>query len=166
MKNKLLACILILLISNVLFAKKRYTEYCYKELSSVGICCKFSIIKDSVTYLVLETQSFTNVLDATPKIQIRFFNDDTITLYSENVQTGNKTTVMATVNGLSAGSINSVTSRAKFPLKDGDIKKFALGIKKIRISTIPNVHEREFKKDKIGYRIYKLYLNAKPLTDF
>lgn len=166
MKNKLLVCILMLLISNVLFAKKRNTGYCYKELSSVGICCTFSIIKDSVTYLVLETQSHTNVLDAKPKIQIRFFNDDTITLCSENVQTNNNTTVMPSVGGLSAGSINSVISRAKFPLKDGDIEKFALGIKKIRISTIPNVHEREFKKDKIGYKIYKLYLNAKPLADF
>ena len=53
-------------------------------------------------------------------------------------------------------------SEAKYPISPEQISQFGQGIKKLRLNTIPNYHEKEWKKDKIGKKLYEEYLNCSP----
>jgi len=57
-----------------------------------------------------------------------------------------------------SGNMNSTAQFIATPAQLESLKK---GISKIRLSTSPIEHEREFKKDKIGKKLYQLFLKQK-----
>ena len=46
---------------------------------------------------------------------------------------------------------------AKCPRSKNQIEKFSKGIKKVRINTSPKYHEKEWRRDKIGKKLYAKY---------
>ncbi len=71
--------------------------------------------------------------------------------------------------GIVAGNVvipvTSTTSTAQFEVSPEQFELLKNGIVKIRLTTIPLEHEREFKKDKIGRKLYQFYLDAKNKDD-
>ena len=57
--------------------------------------------------------------------------------------------------------VTSINSTALFSIIPEQFKFFRKGISKIKMSTIPIEHERTFKKDKIGKKLYQFFLRQK-----
>ena len=51
-------------------------------------------------------------------------------------------------------------STAEYIIKKEEIESFKIGIKKIRVITVPNILEKSYKKDKLGKKLYKLYTES------
>ena len=90
-----------------------------------------------------------------PTMTVRLFDGDTIRLKGENVATS------TSQGGVMVGNIfvpsTELKAIAQFPLSKEQVEMFTYGIAKVRISTIPLVHERTFKKDKIVKKLYSFF---------
>lgn len=161
MKKLVLLALSLLLAFPALAKKDKNVGYCYRDMKADGMCCEFSVVKDSSIYLVVSVSSLYNAIVGTAKLQVKFFNDDTLTLYSDDVTSGNRHYYL----GMGV-SVDYKTGIIKFEVTKEQIEKFSLGVKKLRLNSVPNMHEMEFKKDKIGNKIYKSYLSAKAPSDF
>ena len=53
-------------------------------------------------------------------------------------------------------------SEAKFLVSKEQIMQFKKGIKKLRLNTSPKYHERAWRKDKIGKKLFNAYMNSSP----
>ena len=67
------------------------------------------------------------------------------------------------ITGFDSGGISmtTYTATANFYLTKEQLNKLKDGIVKVRINTVPYAHEREFKKDKIGRELYRIFREAK-----
>lgn len=63
----------------------------------------------------------------------------------------------AVVIGYTAIAINHYVTEAKFPISKEQAESLSKGVKKLRLNTSPNYHEKEWSKDKIGKKLYKKY---------
>lgn len=52
---------------------------------------------------------------------------------------------------------NNSVGMAQFELTDEQMEMLNSGIIKVRLTTTPFIHEREFTKDKIGKKLYKAF---------
>lgn len=129
-------------------------SYTYKPLSAEGCYVRYNVAKqDSSYYIIVTIQSeriqFLNV----NTMLIRNFKDEILKLEGLHVGDGSETA------GIVAGNlvlpVTEVSTTAMFPISPAQIEFLNSGIAKIRISAIPMNHERTFKKDKIGKKLYK-----------
>ena len=68
---------------------------------------------------------------------------------------------MGVVIGNVVVSSNNSVGMAQFELTDEQVEMLNTGVIKVRLTTTPFVHEREFTKDKIGKRLYKAFSKQK-----
>ena len=59
--------------------------------------------------------------------------------------------------GYTAVAINHYITEAKFPISKEQVESLSKGVKKLRLNTSPQFHEKEWRKDKIGKKLYKKY---------
>ena len=85
------------------------------------------------------------------QILIRFFDDS-----MQQIE-GKRLTDNQTQEGSFIFKTNVQNSTAEFLLSKEIIEKLKIGIKKIRISTAPTIFEKDYKKDKLGKRLYEQY---------
>lgn len=173
MKKYFLIALIVCCLQSV-FAKQT-VSYIYKALSEEGCGISFNIIRNSDgDYLIVSLTADNIILDDNPELKLKFFNGKVLTINGEKQGQINQTALVNTgyvipntsvVSGVSV-PVTTGTSIAKFPITQEQIEMFPLGVQKIRISSVPIVHERVFKKDKIGAKIYQLYLNASNAEDF
>jgi len=140
-------------------------SYTYKPLKAEGCEMEYNVTRtDSIYYLIATVKSDRLLFIDNPKMKIRTFKDDVITIEGKEMGNGSKT------SGIVAGNYGSTStliySIAQFPLSQEQFEKLNDGVAKIRLSMTPMNHERTFKKDKIGKKLYKLYLKAKSESDF
>lgn len=136
-------------------------RYTYKPLAAEGCDVQYSVSKQSNSYFIIVTVQ---------SDRMKFLTDATMTLktFNNNVVTL-KGTLLDTRVGSTAGvvvgnmvyPVTSIHSTAQFEITEEQFEYFNEGIAKIRLSTIPIEHERSFRKDKIGNRLYKSYQAAK-----
>ena len=90
---------------------------------------------------------------------IRNFSDEVLKLEGMHIGDGSETA------GIVAGNmvlpVTELSTTAQFPITPEQMEFLCNGVAKIRITAIPMNHERTFKKDKIGK---KLYMYLKELT--
>ena len=72
----------------------------------------------------------------------------------------NETQSAGIVSGNIVLPVSSIKSTAQFKVTPEQFESLKDGIIKVRLSTIPIEHEREFKKDKIGKKLYKFFIEA------
>ena len=65
------------------------------------------------------------------------------------------------VSGNMVLPVISIISSAQFSITPEQLEMIKSGVIKIRLSTTPIEHEREFTKDKIGKKLYEFYLNIR-----
>ena len=61
--------------------------------------------------------------------------------------------------------ITYIISTAQFEVSPEQFELLKDGIIKVRLTTTPIEHEREFKEDKIGKKLYEFYLDAQNKED-
>ena len=82
---------------------------------------------------------------------IRFFNDSVLQLDGVCKQKDQ------TRDGGLLGVGDIFHSTAEFPITKEDIERLKEGIQKMRVTTVPYILEKSYKKDKVGKNLYQEY---------
>lgn len=134
--------------------------YSYKSLTKEGCKMKYSVAKQDTSFYIIATVTSDNMrFLSEPTMKIRTFNDEVITL--SGVLIGNDSETAGFIYGSFIIPITEKSSTAQFKIKPQQFEELNNGVSKIRISMTSMNHERTFKKDKIGGKLYKFYLKAK-----
>ena len=138
--------------------------YCSAEVKYGGMSygVQMRITKENnEAFLNVRLQDLTKVMTESPKMLIKLMNDSIINLDGKIMSTSHKNEGGVVVANIVVES-DFIVSDAKFPITPEQIKQIGLGVKKLRLNTSPNYHEKEWKKDKIGKKLYEEYLNCSP----
>lgn len=152
---------LIIFLGGFLFAFVMFGQnaisYTHKPLTTEYCRVNFSVTQqDSIYYLVVLLQSDNLVYSASPFLKLKTYKGDIINL--EGVLADSKTKHGGVMIGRYMMPLSSYKSIAQFRITKEEIEKLKDGIMKLRLSTVPTIHEKEFKKDKIGKKLYDLFL--------
>lgn len=146
------------------FAAKT-VSYLHRPLAAEGCEVTYSVsVQDSVYYIVVSVSSDRLFFLENPTMKIRTFKNEVITLKGTIV--GN----LSKSSGVMIGNVfvpsDEVTCTAQFVTTPEQFEMLKHGVTKIRISMTPMNHEREFKSDVIGKKLYQFFLNEKANEDF
>ncbi|WP_288286182.1 hypothetical protein [uncultured Prevotella sp.] len=150
--KRILSMLLIVLSCTCTQAQVSYGD---RAFGDGNIKINVSTEKDSV-YLTFIITSWKYKMSDSPKVLFRLMNDEVISLDGKIIGSSimNDGAVMV---GYVAVSSNEYVTEAKFPIAKNQIEKFSKGIKKVRINTSPKYHEKEWRRDKIGKKLYAKY---------
>lgn len=141
-------------------ASAQHVGYTHKALSAYGCRLKYSVVKQDSSFCILvNVRSERMSLRNEPTMRIRTFNDEVITL--KGVIVGGSSQSAGVITGNIVIPVTEISSTAQFPVTPEEFKMINNGVSKVYLSTAPTDHERSFKKDKIGKKLYQFYLNAK-----
>lgn len=166
MRNTLYRYLLsiILCLTYVPNMSAQTVSYTYKALAAEGCNMKYSVAKQDTSFYIIATvrsdrMRFLNE----PVMKIRTFNDEILTL--SGVLLGNGSESAGIVSGNIVIPITEINSTAQFKVTPDQFEIIKNGISKVRLSMTPMNHERTFKKDKIGKKLYQFYLKVKAQDD-
>ena len=153
---RIIAIFTALFICFISFAKTKTVDYHHKPFSPThGCIMHYSVEKqDSSFYIIATVVADQLSFLAEPQMKIKTFNNDTITLKGVNIGRG-QGYVGTVAPGLMLYEASSI---AQFPVTPQQFELIKDGVAKIRISMTPTDHKKTFKKDKIGKKIYNLFL--------
>ena len=128
-------------------------SYTYKPLAAEGCSVMYTVAKqDSSYYIVVSIKSDRFQFLKETTMMLRNFNNEVLKLEGKHIGDGSET------GGIVAGNmvipVTELSTTAQFPITPEQMEFFSNGIAKIRITAIPMNHERTFKKDKIGKKLY------------
>ena len=136
-------------------------SYTYKPLAAEGCSVMYTVAKqDSSYYIVVSIKSDRFQFLKETTMMLRNFNNEVLKLEGKHIGDGSETGGIVTGNIVIP--VTELSTTAQFPITPEQMEFFSKGIAKIRITAIPMNHERTFKKDKIGK---KLYTYLKKLTE-
>ena len=95
----------------------------------------------------------------TPKLLLRLMDDSVISLEGYLLDSSNKSEG-AYIIGNIAVDVNYKVTEAKFPISKEQVESLSYGVKKLRLNTSRSFHEKEWRKDKIGKKLYNKYLES------
>jgi hypothetical protein len=129
-------------------------SYTYKPLAAEGCSVTYSVAKqDSSYYIVVTIKSDRIQFLKETTMMIRNFNDEVLKLEGEHIGNGSET--VGIVAGNMVLPVTGISTTAQFPITPEQMDILSYGVAKIRITAIPMNHERIFKKDKIGKKLFK-----------
>jgi hypothetical protein len=158
-------CLFTFLITFIALTSKAQTVgYTYKPLAAEGCSMRYSISKqDTIYYIIATVESDRLKFLKESTMMIRTFDDEVIKL--EGALIDNDTQSVGIMSGNIMIPVPVISSTAQFIVTPSQLKSLKVGIAKVRLSTIPITHERSFKKDKIGKKLYEFYLKEKNKDD-
>ena len=109
--------------------------------------------------IVVTVESDRLVFDSKPTMMLKNFKGEVLKLEGYNLQSRSETSGVFVSNIVIP--ITELNAMAEFPVDAKDIGFFASGIAKVRLSTVPIMHEREFSKDAIGEYLYNSLRKAR-----
>ncbi len=125
---------------------------------------KYSVTKQDTAYYIIATVSSDRLsFLKEPIMLIKNFDGQIIKLYGSNI--GNSSETGGVLIGNIVCPITEINSTAQFKITPEQFESIKNGIAKVRLSTSPIEHEREFKKDKIGKTLYEFYLKQRDKDD-
>ena len=141
-------------------AKAQTVGYTYKALAAEGCNMKYSVTKQDTIYSIVATvrSDRMNFL-AEPTMKIRTFAGKYLELRGTVI--GNGSQSAGVISGNIVIPITERSSTAQFRITPQQFEILNEGVEKIRLSMTPMNHERTFKKDKIGKKLYQFYLKEK-----
>ena len=156
--------LIILMMLLALTSKAQTVGYTYKPLAAEGCTMRYSISKqDTLYYIIATVKSDRLKFLKESTMMIRTFNGEVIKL--EGALIDNDTQSVGVMSGDIMIPIAEISSTAQFIVTPIQLESLKVGVAKVRLSTIPITHERSFKKDKIGEKLYELYLKEKNKDD-
>lgn len=157
----IMVAVLCLVSSNLTAQTVGYT---YRALAAEGCNMKYSVSKqDSSYYIIATVRSDRMTFLSEPTMKVRTFNDEVITL--KGVAIGNGSQSAGIVSGNIVIPVTEISSTAQFKVTPEQFESIKSGVAKVRLDMTPMNHERTFKKDKIGKKLYQFYLKAKSQDD-
>ena len=144
--------------------KAQNVSYTYKALAADGCTMKYSVAKHNDKFYIIATVSSDRMkFLKEPTMMVRTTNGDVLKFSGELIDNGTESAGVVVGNMILP--ITAIISTAQFEVLPEQFELMKNGIIKIRLTTIPMEHEREFKKDKIGKKLYQFYIAAKNKKD-
>ena len=121
---------------------------------------RYSVAKQDTIYSIIATvrSDRMNFLNE-PTMKVRTFKGKYLELKGDVIGSGSQS--MGIVSGNMVIPITEISSTAQFRITPQQFEILNEGVAKIRLSMTPMNHERTFKKDKIGKKLYQFYLKEK-----
>ncbi len=162
--KRLLLTISLIVMMGFLPVKAQTVSYSHKPLTNEACSINFSVAKkDSSYFIVVTAHSDKLIFINEPTMKIRTFKGDVLTF--DGLLIGNDKESFGAIMGDIILPIDSKLSTAQFKVTPEQFEQIKTGILKIRLSMAPINHEHTFKKDKIGEKLYDLYLKIKKQDD-
>ena len=159
---KVLSVLICLFIATVVNAQT--VGYTYRTLAAEGCNMKYSVSKQGDSYSIVATvRSDRMVFLGNPTMKIRTFNDTLLEL--PGVVIGGGSESAGIVSGNIVIPVTEIKSTAQFSITPEQFEILKEGVAKIRLSMTPMNHERTFKKDKIGKKLYQFFQKEKTKDD-
>lgn len=136
-------------------------SYTYHPFAEEGCSVSYTptFVGDSA-YIIVSLQSDRLVFSNNPTMMVRFFDTDQILqLEGKNMTTTTSNGAVVVSNVLVP--YTELKAMAMFRVTEEDMEMFKLGVERIRLTTLPITHDRTFKKDRIGLKLYQNYQTAK-----
>ena len=142
---------LLLICGSYLYGKAQIS-YGDNFLVDYNVKINLSTENDS-TFLTLIFTSESCKMSDSPKLLLRLMDDTVISLDGYMLGASNKNEG-AVMIGYTAVAINHYVTEAKFPISREQAESLSKGVKKLRLNTSPKFHEKEWRRDKIGKKLY------------
>lgn len=155
---KILFCVFAFIISYQ--SNAQTVGYTYKALAAEGCNMKYSVAKQDTMYSIVATvrSDRMNFLSE-PTMKIRTFSGKYLELKGTVI--GNGSQSAGIISGNVVIPVTEISSTAQFWITPQQFEILNEGVAKIRLSMTPMNHERTFKKDKIGKKLYQFYQQEK-----
>lgn len=155
---KIFVCLILLIISYQ--SNAQTVGYTYKALAAEGCNMKYSVAKQDTMYSIVATvrSDRMNFLSE-PTMKIRTFSGKYLELKGTVI--GNGSQSAGIISGNVVIPVTEISSTAQFRITPQQFEILNEGVAKIRLSMTPMNHERTFKKDKIGKKLYQFYQKEK-----
>lgn len=138
--------------------------YSHKPLAAEGCTVYYSALKDNgELQIVVTVKSDRLVFGDNPSLQLKNFNGDVLKLDGKNLHSHSESGGVLMNNVVIP--ITELNALAQFPISSEDIPFFESGVAKVRLSTLPIVHEKTFTVDVIGKYLYKSLRKANETED-
>lgn len=147
-----------------LIAQAQTVGYTYKALAAEGCNMKYSVAKQGTEYSIVATvRSDRMTFLSSPTMKIKTFTGEYLELKGTVI--GNGSQSAGIISGNIVLPVTEISSTAQFRITPQQFEILNEGVAKIRLSMTPMNHERTFKKDKIGKKLYQFYLKEKSQDD-
>lgn len=147
-----------------LIAQAQTVGYTYKALAAEGCNMKYSVAKQGTEYSIVATvRSDRMAFLSNPTMKIKTFTGEYLELKGTVI--GNGSQSAGIISGNIVLPVTEISSTAQFRITPQQFEILNEGVAKIRLSMTPMNHERTFKKDKIGKKLYLFYLKEKSQDD-
>ncbi len=134
--------------------------YTYKALAAEGCSVKYSVSKHNGRFYIITTVSSDRMrFLKEPTMMVKTTKGDILKFLGEFLDNGTQSAGI--VNGNIIIPVTSIISTAQFEVSAEQFEQLKNGIIKVKLSTTPIEHERTFKKDKIGKKLYEYYINVR-----
>lgn len=161
---KRVALLLLTLMIIASCGTPKSVSYTHKPLAAEGCSVSYSVVsQDGLPAIVVSVKSDRLVFGDNPIMQLKNFKGEVLKLEGTNLQSRTETGGVLINNVVVP--ISELNALAQFPVNAQDIPFFESGIAKIRLSTIPIVHEKTFMQDQIGSYLYKTLLKEQYSAD-
>ena len=147
-----------------LIAQAQTVGYTYKALTAEGCNMKYCVAKQGTEYSIVATvRSDRMAFLSNPTMKIKTFTGEYLELKGTVI--GNGSQSAGIISGNIVLPVTEISSTAQFGITPQQFEILNEGVAKIRLSMTPMNHERTFKKDKIGKKLYQFYLKEKSQDD-
>jgi len=156
--------IFVLLGLSISNAMAQTVGYTYRPLAAEGCNMQYSIAQQNGEYFIIATvKSDRLTFLKESSFWLKTTDGEIIKLQGEVIGGGSESAGI--VSGNIVIPITEISSTAQFRISEEELEKLNQGIIKVRLSTTPIEHERTFKKDKIGKKLYQFYQKKKMKDD-
>lgn len=149
--------ILVAMIAAGAHAEAQSVWYLHKPLSPDGCELEYFVSKQGDEYYIIATVSSDRLrfIDE-PTLKIRTFGGHLIELRGAVIE--NEKTTKSVIEEDAITTKTEISATAQFVITPQEFELIKEGVAKIRLSMTPMNHERIFKSDRIGEKLYMLYL--------
>jgi hypothetical protein len=148
--------VLYLLISLLLVScgTSKSVSYSHKPLAEEGCRVSYAVLEQEGQLQIIATvKSDRLVFSDDPIMMLRNFNGEVLRLNGKCLQSRTETGGIIINNMVLP--VSELNAMALFPVSEDDIDFFLPGIAKVRLSTLPIVHEKSFSRDVIGSYLFR-----------
>lgn len=158
MKRILLA--LVFFLSATLISFSQSVSYTHKPFAPDGCIVNYRVImQDTTCFIEVHFESDLSKFTENPTMMVRTFAGEVFKLYGTTLSS-EKLSKEVERDG-EKKIITGFSSTVRYTATNSQMESLQSGIAKIRLSTEPYEHEKEFKKDKIGKALHDSYLKEK-----
>lgn len=130
--------------------------YNYKPMSPRACNIKFSVSKrDTTYYIVAVVKSGKRKFIGKTSMMMKTFDGQVLKLEGEEIDE-ESTSGWVIIDGFFIPMSHKAYT-AQFAITPAQLEVLRQGVAKILVSTLPTPHERDFKEDKIGLKLYEFY---------